>query len=210
MNDQLTDITIVLDRSGSMESIADDTKGGFDQFVKDQQDAPGACVLTLVQFDTEYEFVHTAKPIADVPPLEFHPRGSTALLDAFGRAIAETGERIEKMAESERPGKVLFVVITDGHENASREFTKSAIAEKVKHQSEKYGWQFVFLGANMDAIAEGAGYGVARATSATFAPSGQCVAALYAATSRNVRSYRSSGKSADLEYTDTDRANVSK
>ena len=102
MRDDFTDITIVLDRSGSMAAVADDTIGGFNQFLLDQKRAPGDGVLTLVQFDNEYEFVHTARPLAEVPPLSpatFVPRGSTALLDAINRAMGETHERIAKMDE---------------------------------------------------------------------------------------------------------------
>ena len=104
------DITVVLDRSGSMVGIADDVRGGFDQFVADQRKAPGSAKLTLVQFDTTYEFVHRGIPLDEVPPLELVPRGMTALLDAIGRAIGEAMERVRR----DRPEQVLFLIATVG------------------------------------------------------------------------------------------------
>ena len=131
------DITVVLDRSGSMEAVADDTIGGFNHFVKDQREEAGSACLTLVQFDTEYEFVHRALPIAEVPRLTrqtFRPRGGTALLDALGRSINETGARLAAMPEAERPGRVVFVVLTDGEENSSREFHAAKVGQMIAHQ----------------------------------------------------------------------------
>src|SRR6185437_887189 len=118
-NPNFTDITIVLDRSGSMEVIADDTVGGFNQFLKEQKKVPGKALLTLVQFDHEYQFVHQAVPIGSVPLLTrktYVPRGSTALLDAIGRAINETGQRLAALPEPERPGNVIVMILTDGLE----------------------------------------------------------------------------------------------
>src|SRR5688572_21912856 len=117
MNHQLTDITIVLDRSGSMHSVASDTIGGFNRFLADQQKAPGQATLTLNQFDDVFERVIDARDIQQAPPLtneSFQPRNSTALLDAIGRSIRDTGQRLAAMPEPERPGKVVMVIITDG------------------------------------------------------------------------------------------------
>ena len=125
MKSDLTDITLVVDRSGSMQEIRSDAEGGVNAFVEKQAEEPGEALLTLVQFDTEYDFVHKGVPIDKVPKYELHPRGATALLDAVGRAINETGERLAKMAEPDRPGLVIVVIMTDGLENSSREFTKS-------------------------------------------------------------------------------------
>ena len=119
MKTDLTDITLVVDRSGSMQDIRSDAEGGVNAFIENQAKEPGEALLTLVQFDTEFEFLHTGVPIKDVPRYSLVPRGSTALLDAVGRAINETGERISKLAEAERPALVVFVVMTDGLENSS-------------------------------------------------------------------------------------------
>lgn len=190
MRSDLTDITVVLDRSGSMASVADDTRGGFDTFVADQKKAPGEAVLTLVQFDDTYEFVYTARPIRDIGKLDFQPRGSTALLDAIGRAINTTGERLSRMDESARPGKVVFVILTDGQENASRDFTKTKINEMITHQRNKYKWEFVFLGANQDAIQEASAIGISSLNAMNYAHTAKGVNAAFTATSSNLTAVR--------------------
>ena len=163
MNDNLTDISIVLDRSGSMSTVRSDTIGGFNTFLAEQKREDGDVTLTLAQFDTDYEIVHPGIPLNDVPELTdetFVPRGMTALLDALGRTINETGARLSAMPEEQRPGRVIFVIITDGKENSSREFTKNVINSMIAHQSEVYDWDFVFIGANQDAIKSGARMGI--------------------------------------------------
>ena len=129
MRSDLTDITLVVDRSGSMEQVQEDAEGGVNSFIAQQAKEPGEALLTLVQFDTEYEFLHKGVPISQVPKFELVPRGMTALLDAVGRAMNETGERIAKMDERDRPGLVVFVVMTDGQENSSKEFSKATIKD---------------------------------------------------------------------------------
>lgn len=196
MRQDLTDITIVLDRSGSMQSVASDTIGGFNKYLADQQAAPGEASMTLVQFDHEYEFVHKAKGIKDIPPLTsetFVPRGNTALLDAIGRTIIDTGARLGQIDEAKRPGVVIFVIITDGMENASREFTRDKVFEQIKHQTENYKWNFIFLGANQDAIAVGASYGVSGAASMTYASNPRGTKAAFAALSASNARTRSGG-----------------
>lgn len=135
----------------------------MNSFISGQAKEPGEALLTLIQFDTEYEFIHKGVPIRDVPKYELHPRGSTALLDAVGRAINETGEQLAKMAEADRPGLVIFVIATNGQENSSHEFTKTQIKEMIERQQTNYNWHFTFLGANQDAFAEAGGMGI-RAT----------------------------------------------
>src|SRR5262249_34920935 len=152
MRKDLTDITVVVDRSGSMAACQSDAEGGLNTFINEQKRLPGESLFTLVQFDTEYEFVHKGIPIRDVPPYHLVPRGSTALLDAVGRAIIETGERLRNMKEADRPGLVVFVILTDGQENSSREFQLAKIKEMVQHQQDVYKWQFTYLGANQDAF----------------------------------------------------------
>jgi len=169
MRSDLTDITLVIDRSGSMQSIRDDAQGGINAFIGGQSQTPGDVLVTLVQFDTEYEFLYRGVPVRDVPPYELVPRGSTALLDAVGRAINETGARLAKLPETQRPGLVVFVVMTDGQENSSREFTKAQIRKMIEHQQSVFNWQFTFLGANQDAFAEAGAIGIAAAGAADFA-----------------------------------------
>jgi Mg-chelatase subunit ChlD len=202
-----TDISVVLDRSGSMESVRSDTIGGFNTFLKEQQACPGRANLSLIQFDDHYEVVHASKTIGEVPALTsqtFVPRGSTALLDAIGRTINDTGARLSAMDEESRPGKVVVVILTDGHENSSHEFTKAKINEMITRQREAYAWEFVFLGANQDAIAVGQGMGFVGANAMTYAPNAAGTEAAFVATSANLRSYRT-GTSTTTGYSDADR-----
>lgn len=210
MKQNHTDIAIVLDRSGSMVTIHDDTIGGFNQFLEDQQKAEGEATLTLVQFDHEYEVVYDNVPIKEVKPLSpetFVPRGSTALLDAIGRTINSVGARLAKTPEQDRPKKVICVVITDGHENASKEFTRDKVFEMITHQREKYSWEFVFMGANQDAINAGMSMGISAQNSLTYSADGASTRNLYGALSQNVSAVRS-GHVGSMAWTDQQRSQV--
>jgi hypothetical protein len=206
MRPDLTDITLVVDRSGSMQSIRHDAEGGVNAFVADQAKQPGEALLTLVQFDTEYEFIHRGVPIGQVPSYQLEPRGSTALLDAVGRAILETGDRLAKMPEDDRPGLIVFVIVTDGEENSSKEFSKDKIKEMITHQQDMYHWQFTFLGANQDAFAEAGGLGIHAAGAANVAP--DQIQAAYMMTGQKVsrmRAQRQSNETVKNEFTDEER-----
>ena len=168
MRADLTDITLVIDRSGSMASIRQDAEGGVNTLIAEQAKQPGECRVTLVQFDTEYEFLHQGVKASECPPYRLVPRGSTALLDAVGRAISETGARLAAIPEAERPGLVVFVISTDGHENASREFTREQVKQMLAHQQEVYKWEFTFLAANAEAFAEAGGMGISAEQAAQF------------------------------------------
>lgn len=160
------EIVIVLDRSGSMEARKDETIGGFNGFLEDQQTEPGECRFTLTQFDNEYEVVLDGVPIKDVPrltPKTYVPRGTTALLDAIGRTINVASARLEATPEDQRPSKVLFVVLTDGHENASVEFKRARVFEMVKEQETANKWTFVFIGTAQDQIDEAGNLGFTKA-----------------------------------------------
>jgi len=189
-----TDITVVLDRSGSMGSVVDDTIGGFNTFLKKQQEQEGACALTLVQFDHEYEYIHRGCPIKDCAELNtdtYSPRGMTALLDALGRTINETGERIRKLDKKDQPERVLFVIITDGQENASKEFARDRILEMIKHQTDKYEWDFIYLGANQDAIEEARSIGIFASNTMNFLGSKKGTRSAFGTISSSVANYRS-------------------
>jgi hypothetical protein len=170
----LTDITFVLDRSGSMQSIKSATIESFNRFVHSQRTGDGTAQMSLVQFDDHYEQNYQAISIETTPDLNevtYVPRASTALLDAIGRTIQLTGERLKEMPENERPGTVVFVILTDGYENASREYTLPRVNDMIREQRDKYSWQFIFLGANQDAIATAARMGMGAGQSMTFAAS---------------------------------------
>lgn len=195
MKQELTDITLVVDRSGSMEAIRADAESGVNTFITDQAAEEGHCVLTLVQFDTEYEFVINGQSIKDVDRYHLVPRGATALLDAVGRAINETAARIEKLPESERPGLVVFVVMTDGHENSSVEFTKQQIKKMIEQKQDSDNWQFTFLGANQDAFAEASAMGMRVGCAADY--SADKVGAAWRGTMQKVSRMRSQARSGE-------------
>lgn len=149
-----TQIVIVLDRSGSMEVVREATIESFNQFMIKQRAAPGETSVYFVQFNTEYQVLFD-KPIADSPTLSYltyQPNGGTALYDAVGYTIDSIGQRFSAMPEYQRPNKVVFMVLTDGEENSSRRYSQMMIAERIEHQRNKYGWEFVLLGANQDAL----------------------------------------------------------
>lgn len=191
MKQGLTDIVVVLDRSGSMSRIKRDMEGGFDTFIAEQRKLPGEARVTLAQFDSRYESVYEGKSLAEVPPLVLEPRDMTALHDAVGRTIEATGRRLAALPDEERPERVLFVVITDGGENASTDFTGARVAEMVKHQTDKYNWQFVYIGANQDAIANAAAMNISVASN--FVANAAGTSDMFGGVTRGVTSYRSGG-----------------
>jgi len=175
MKPDLTDITLVIDRSGSMEEIRSDAEGGVNAFIRTQAQQPGDALLTLVQFDDKYEFVHRGVPIKEVPPYTLVPRSGTALLDAVAEPSTRPVTAWPKMPEADRPGLVIFVIVTDGHENASKEFSKAKVREMIQRQQTEYNWHFTFLGANQDAFAEARELGIAVVGTANFAKEqGRC------------------------------------
>lgn len=189
-NPDLTLIATLLDRSGSMASIADDTRGGFDSLIAAERAQAGTTLVTLAQFDNEYQLVYENRPIADVPSLTLEPRGTTALVDAIGRFITGIGSSLAELPEHERPGRVMVLVMTDGHENASIEWTKPTVQQLISEQETKYDWDFVFLGANMDAIDVGTDLGFSPDRSLTYAPSTAGVAGAYTSVSRYMKTSR--------------------
>lgn len=160
MNNHLTDITLVIDRSSSMEAIKAKAEAGINGFINDQKKQPGEANLTLVHFDTEFDFIHRGTPISQVGHYHLEPQGRTALLDAVGKTVIETGKRLAALPEAERPGLVIFVIMTDGEENSSHSFSRERIWKMVEHQQNVYNWQFTYLGANQDAFAEATRLGI--------------------------------------------------
>jgi len=185
-------IVMILDKSGSMEPLKLDAIGGFNQFVREQQAETGEANLTLVLFDTTYT-VRPALPLASIEPLNernYKPSGGTALLDALGRAIRETGRRLSEMPEADRPDKVIIVTITDGEENSSRAFSLTDVREMVAHQQDSYAWKFLFLGANQDAFAEARKLGMSPDMAVNFAADADGIRRAYSSSSKAVREYR--------------------
>lgn len=162
MKKGLSEIVLVLDRSGSMSSTKTDAEGGLREFIRKQKLLPGECNVTFYRFDNEIERVFDSKPIERVEEgeLKLEPRGSTALFDAMAQAIDEVGRRLKATEEDRRPETVYFVTITDGYENCSRLNSQSQVFDRVTTQRDKFNWQFIYIGANQDAIATAAQIGI--------------------------------------------------
>jgi len=203
-----TDITFIVDRSGSMQMLRHDVIGGFNKFIEDQRKVAGECTVTLVQFDNFYEVNYTAIPVNDVQPLNsetYAPRGTTAMYDAIGKSIMETGNRLAKMKEEDRPDKVIVIIQTDGEENASVEFSGETIKKMIKEQEEVYSWEFVFLGANINAKSTAMDIGIQVDKAMSFANSGAGMADALYSISKNVTNYRS-GSVRSMAYDSSDYA----
>ena len=170
MKHEHSKIAVIMDRSGSMASVHEATVNGYNEFLNGQKLTPGTADLMLVMFDDQYE-VRYDQPLTQVAPMllaDFVPRGSTALNDAIGRTIVEVGATLARMPEPNRAGKVILVILTDGEENASKEFTREKLARMIGHQRDVYKWDFVFLGANQDAILIGNEYNIPASASITY------------------------------------------
>lgn len=194
-------IAFVLDRSGSMQSMSSEAIGGFNSFVEDQKKVPGEAVLTLVQFDHEYATVFDWIDLKKVPKLDgqtYQPRGTTALRDAMGRTIIDIGKKLSSMPEDERPEQVIFVVLTDGMENASKDFTLEKLRSMVDTQEKTFSWKFLFLGANIDAFGEAGQLNIARASAMNYSGDSKGLKMAYAVSSRAVKSIRMGDSSVDL------------
>ena len=207
MKQGYTHISAIIDRSGSMSSIKTDTEGGFNTFVADQKALPGTATLSLTIFDDVIQLVHDMVDIQDVPHFHLHPRNMTAMLDAIGVTITNLGEKLAKMDESERPEKVLVVIVTDGQENSSKEYSFARIKEMIKEQHDTYQWEFIFLGANQDAVLAGEQIGISRGKSMSYATTKAGVGSTYGSMSKMSASFRSMSADAKLEdFTLEDRA----
>lgn len=189
----LCDIIMVIDRSGSMEKIITDAIGSLNSFLKDQKAVPGDARVTAVLFNDDYKMLYDGIPIADVPDFDdnsYKPGGMTAMLDAIGKTIDATGERLSRLSEDDRPEKVLVAILTDGMENASKEYNHSQISQKIKTQRDQWKWEFAFLAANQDAFAEGGKLGIDPKMTMAFAATPDGVKSGIKGMSSTVTSYR--------------------
>ena len=193
MNKNLTEIAYILDRSGSMGGMEEAAITGFNEFIQTQLDEPGDVSLSLLLFDNEFKLVHDRTPLQEVRQLDtqsYVPRGSTALLDAIGRAIDALGRKISKQPEDQRPGKVIIAIYTDGYENASTDYGLRKIHEMITHQRKKYAWDFMFLAANEDAIATASQMGIDRNMASVSEMSAKGVRSSSAVFDRKIKSMR--------------------
>lgn len=171
-----THIEMLIDRSGSMDTVRTDVIGGFNNFLDTQKRVPGEATISLSQFDENYGepvpvVIYEMMRLQDAPHLSmdtYVPRGMTPLLDATGRTVIRLGEKLAAMPESERPSKVIVMIQTDGLENASKEFSYERVSQLIRHQREAYAWEFVFLGAGLEAAKQGVQMGVPIANVASY------------------------------------------
>lgn len=203
-------ITVILDRSGSMESIRDDTIGGFNAFLNQQRSEEGSATLTLVQFDSQdsYEVIHRFRSLEVIPELTrntFVPRSGTPLLDAIGRGVNDLESSLAELKEDDKPSGVVIVIITDGQENESHEFTKEQIEKMIREKQTKDGWQFVFLSADMAAIDDALTSGVHANSTMAFDKTSFGTSAAMASVSSRISDYRS-GRSSSVSFTEEDRS----
>jgi hypothetical protein len=214
MKKDYTHISMIIDKSGSMESLLKDTIGGFNTFIQTQKETPGECTVSLTTFNTSVCSNYLFKPIImveDLTPFSYRPGGGTALYDAIAITIDGCGRALAALSEESRPEKVIVVIITDGEENSSRSFSRQMVKDKITEQSSKYNWEFIFLGANIDAEAIGCSLGIKGDMSMTFAANSEGVGATFGSVSANLSSYRSmsvqSTTAPDYKFfTETDRA----
>ncbi|WP_322180159.1 vWA domain-containing protein [Neglectibacter caecimuris] len=171
-----TELVFILDKSGSMAGLESDTIGGFNAMLKKQKEVPGECRITTVLFDNRYELLHDRIDLRAVGPMterEYRVGGSTALLDAIGLTIEKLVSVQKNTAESYRAENVMFVIITDGEENSSRRFSSDRVKAMIEHEKEKYGWEFVFLGANIDAVETAGKFGISADRAVDYVPDGR-------------------------------------
>ena len=195
MKKNLTEIVFILDRSGSMAGLEKDTIGGFNAMIKRQKTEAGEAYVSTVLFDNVSDVIHDRVALENVHELtekEYCVRGCTALLDALGDAIRHIANVHKYAREEERPEKTLFVITTDGMENASRRYSYEKVREMTKRQKEKYGWEFLFLGANIDAAREAARFGIEADRAANYHADSAGTQVIYKAVSETVCDFRAS------------------
>lgn len=188
-----TELVFILDKSGSMAGLESDTIGGFNAMLKKQKEVPGECRITTVLFDNRYELLHDRIDLRAVGPMterEYRVGGSTALLDAIGLTIEKLVSVQKNTAESYRAENVMFVIITDGEENASREYSPDKVKAQIELEKSRYGWEFVFLGANIDAVETAGRIGIAPSRAVDYVADAQGTTLNFQAMSEAVREFR--------------------
>lgn len=193
MKTNKTELVFILDKSGSMSGLESDTIGGYNAMLKKQQEDPGEAIVTTVLFDDHYELLHDRISIKGIRPItekEYFVGGCTALLDAIGKIIHKIGNVQHHTSEDQRADQVLFVITTDGMENASREYSYEKIKEMIEGQKAKYAWEFIFLGANIDAVSTAARFGISADRAANYNADGEGTRLNYQALSETVSYFR--------------------
>lgn len=197
MKTNITELVFILDRSGSMSGLEFDTIRGYNSMLKKQKEEKGEAIVTTVLFDDKYQLLHdriNIKGVSLITEKDYFVRGTTALLDAIGRTIQKISNAQKHTMENQRPDKTIFVITTDGMENASQEYTYEKIKSMVELEKEKYGWEFIFLGANIDAISTAARFGIASDRAANYNADSEGTKLNYEAVNCVVSELRTSGK----------------
>jgi len=195
MKKNLTEIVFILDRSGSMSGLEQDTIGGFNAMIRKQRLEPGEALVSTVLFDNVSEVIHDRVKLSEISQLtrkEYYVRGCTALLDAVGGAIRHISNVHRYIREEDRPGKTIFVITTDGMENASRRYDYARVKAMIQEKTDTDHWEFLFLGANIDAAREAARFGIQADRAANYHADHQGTAVVYEAVSQTVRNFRAS------------------
>ena len=195
MKKDLTELVFVLDRSGSMSGLEDDTIGGYNSMVEKQKKEQGEALITTVLFDDRYELLHdriNLKGISPITDREYYVRGTTALLDAIGRSIDKIVNVMRHTDEEEQAKSVMFVIITDGMENSSKEYNYEHIRKMIEHQKKKYEWEFIFLGANIDAVETAERFGINQDRAANYHADTEGTRLNYKVLSETVSNFRAS------------------
>lgn len=202
----LTDITMIIDRSGSMYSCQVEAESGVNLFIDEQKKSNDKSLFTLIQFNNDCQTVHSGIKMKDVPPFSLRPGGMTAMLDAVGLAISEAKDRIEKMPKKKRPNLVIMAILTDGEENCSSEYTLDQINKLIVDARDNLNWQFTFLGANQDAFETSYKMGISASATSNYSV-GNSVDAFSSMSASILRTSKSvmSGKRIDMSYTKDER-----
>lgn len=209
MKKNLTELVFILDKSGSMGGLEKDTIGGYNSMLEKQKTVDGECVITTVLFDNHYELLHDRIDVRAIKPMteeEYFVGGSTALLDAIGRTIHKIGAAQKNTAEEYRAEKVMFVIITDGEENASRRYSAAQVKEMINRQKEKFGWEFIFLGANIDAVETAGRFGIDADRAVDYVPDSEGTELNFCVMCETISAFRENGTvpSASLDKIRTD------
>ncbi len=200
MKQGYTDITVLIDKSGSMAHLRKDTIGGFNTFLQQQKELSGQAALTVVQFDSDSRTTVAAqdvKLVANLSEATYYPGGGTALYDTLGSVIDATGRRFAAMREEDRPERVIFLIITDGEDTSSHILGASEVQVKIRHQRDAYRWDFQYIGANVDAVKEAVNMGILASKALNYAPDAKGSNTAYMMMARNVTSYRSAQTQAE-------------
>lgn len=197
MKENSTELVFILDRSGSMQSLTADTIGGFNSLIEKQRGEEGECIVSTVLFDSKSTVLHDRVPLSEVKSMtraDYVPRGNTALIDAVGGAVKHIGNVHKYAREEDVPRHTMFVIMTDGMENASRFYSAEKVKAMIERQKEKYGWEFIFIGANIDAVETAGGLGISEDRAVDYLSDSAGTAVAYAAASDVIREVRCNKK----------------